>query len=294
MNAFGHCCRSWRLLIDLHTHTTESDGTDSPAELVALAVGAGLEALAITDHDTMLGYQKAIEPARAAGLELLCGIELSTRFRGRSVHLLGYFPDGEPGAPFCNWLKDLQESRKDRNLRMVARLQSLGVAITLEEVERKGKSMAGRPHFARVLMEKGYVSSIQQAFTDYLDESAKGYVERQEADFAESVALVARSGGVASVAHPIRLLRNATEPLRDTVRAMREAGLPALEAYHSDHSQADVRCYETLAREFGLGMTGGSDYHGLNKPNIRLGTGANGNLRVERDLLAELRMMARA
>ncbi len=280
-------------MIDLHTHTTESDGTDSPEELIALAVSAGLEALAITDHDTMLGYQKAVAPARAAGLELLCGIELSTRFCGRSVHLLGYFPNGEPGTPFLEWLRGLQDSRKDRNRRMVDRLQALGVSITLAEVERKGKSMAGRPHFARVLMEKGYVSSIQQAFTEYLDESAKGYVERQEADFAESVALIARSGGVASVAHPIRLLRNATEPLEETIRAMREAGLPALEVYHSDHSQADVRCYETLAREFGLGMTGGSDYHGLNKPNIQLGTGANGNLHVTRDVLTKLRLMAK-
>ncbi len=279
-------------MIDLHTHTTESDGTDSPAELIALAVRGGLEALAITDHDTMEGYRKAVEPAREAGLELMCGIELSTRFRGRSVHLLGYFPHGEPAAPFAEWLHELQVSRKERNGRMVERLQSLGIPITLEEVERKGRSMAGRPHFAQVLMEKGYVKSIQQAFQEYLDESAKGYVERREADFAESVELIAQSGGVASVAHPIRLLRKAPEPLADTIREMSRAGLPALEAYHSDHSAADVRCYETLAREYGLGVTGGSDYHGLNKPNIQLGTGANGNLCVQRDVLTGLRRLA--
>lgn len=279
-------------MIDLHTHTTESDGTDSPAELVALAVQVGLEALAITDHDTMAGYEKALEPARSAGLDLLCGIELSTRFRGRTVHLLGYFPHGAPAAPFREWLRELQQSRVDRNRRMADRLQSLGIPVTLEEVERKGKSMAGRPHFARVLMEKGYVSSIQQAFTEYLDESAKGYVERQEADFAGAVALIEESGGVASIAHPIRLQRNATEPLRDTIAGMQAAGLRALEAYHSDHSASDVRCYETLAREFGLGLTGGSDYHGQNKPNIRLGTGANGNLHVGRDVLIKLRELA--
>jgi len=279
-------------LIDLHTHTTESDGTDSPAELVALAVQVGLEALAITDHDTMAGYEKALEPSRSAGLDLLCGIELSTRFRGRTVHLLGYFPHGAPAAPFSEWLRELQQSRVDRNRRMADRLQSLGIPVTLEEVERKGKSMAGRPHFARVLMEKGYVSSIQQAFTEYLDESAKGYVERQEADFAEAVALIQESGGVASIAHPIRLQRNATEPLRDTIAGMQAAGLRALEAYHSDHSASDVRCYETLAGEFGLGITGGSDYHGQNKPNIRLGTGANGNLDIGRDVLIKLRELA--
>lgn len=276
-------------MIDLHSHTTESDGTDSPEELIAIAVRAGLEALAITDHDTLSGFEKAREPAHAAGLELLCGIELSTRFKGRSVHLLGYFPHGLPGAPFRVWLKELQDSRKDRNRRMAERLQSLGLPVTLEEVERKGRSMTGRPHFARLLMEKGYVSSIQQAFEEYLDESAKGYVERQEADFGDAVALIQQSGGLASVAHPIRLRRGATEPLRDTIRAMRDAGLPALEAYHSDHSAADVQCYEALALEFGLSMTGGSDYHGLNKPNIQLGTGAGGNLCVRLEVLEKLK-----
>lgn len=279
-------------MIDLHSHTTESDGTDTPAELVAIALDAGLEALAITDHDTLAGYELAKPVAEAAGLELLCGIELSTRFQNQTVHLLGYFPHGAPAAPFREWLTALQQSRLDRNRRMAERLRSLGLDITLEEVIAKGKSMAGRPHFARVLMEKGYASTIQQAFTEYLDESAKGYVERQEADFAEAVALVKESGGVASIAHPIRLLRKATAPLHDMVQAMHRAGLPALEAYHSDHSPSDVRCYLSLAGEFGLGITGGSDYHGLNKPNIRLGTGANGNLHVEREVLVKLRELA--
>ena len=279
-------------MIDLHSHTTESDGTDSPAELVAIALRAGLEALAITDHDTLAGYEKAKPVAQAAGLDLLCGIELSTRFRGQTVHLLAYFPNAAPGPPFQEWLTALQESRRDRNRRMADRLQSFGVDITLEEVIAKGRSMAGRPHFAQVLIEKGYVSSIQQAFTDYLDESAKGYVERLEADFAEAVALVRESGGIASVAHPIRLLRKATAPLHETVRAMHDVGLPALEIYHSDHSPADVACYQALAREFALGVTGGSDYHGKNKPNIQLGTGASGNLNIGRDVLIKLRELA--
>ena len=141
-------------------------------------------------------------------------------------------------------------------------------------------------------MEKGYVSTIQEAFNEYLDESAKGYVERQEADFVEAVQLVRESGGISSIAHPIRLVKNASVPLHDTVRAMKAVGLPALEAYHSDHSPSDVRCYEALAKEFGLGITGGSDYHGANKPNIRLGTGANGNLNVGRDVLVKLRELA--
>ncbi len=176
---------------------------------------------------------------------------------------------------------------------MVDRLQSLGVQITLDEVVAKGRSMAGRPHFARILIDKGYVSTIQQAFDEYLDESAKGYVEREEADFGESVALIRDSGGVASVAHPIRLLKKSTDSVSDTLAAMHEATkLPALEAYHSDHSAANVRDYETVARKYGMAVTGGSDYHGANKPNIQLGTGASGNLNVSRDVLVRLRELA--
>lgn len=279
-------------MIDLHSHTTESDGTFSPVELVAEAQRIGLEALAVSDHDTLAGYDAAREPAQAAGLDLVCGIELSTKFRGRSVHLLGYFPNRDPGPEFRAWLGGMQQSRYDRNVRMAQRLRSLGVDITFEEVQAKGRSLTGRPHFARVLMDKGYVSTMQQAFDEYLDESAKGYVERQEAEFGESVQRIAAAGGAASVAHPIRLLRNGQGGLEETIAEMRDLGLPALEAYHSDHRPADVAQYERLARQYGLAMTGGSDFHGANKPNIQLGTGANGNLHVPVEILVRLREVA--
>ena len=280
-------------MIDLHSHTTESDGTFTPAELVAEAKRVGLEALAVTDHDTLSGYDAAREPARKAELDLVCGIELSTKFRGRSVHLLGYFPNQDPGQEFRAWLGGLQQSRYDRNVRMAQRLRSLGIDITLEEVQAKGRSLTGRPHFARVLVEKGYVSTMQQAFEEYLDESAKGYVERQEADFGESVQRIAASGGVASVAHPIRLPKNGQAPrLEEIVGEMRDLGLPAIEAYHSDHRPTDVAQYERLAAQYRLALTGGSDFHGANKPNIQLGTGANGNLRVPFEVLKKLREVA--
>ena len=224
---------------------------------------------------------------------MVCGVELSTRFQGKTVHLLGYFPNQPPSSRFREWLKGMQESRRDRNRRLVERLQALGIDITLDEVIAKGRSMAGRPHFARILVEKGYVPTMQRAFDEYLDESAKGYVVREEADFAESVALIRDSGGIASVAHPIRLLKKASASVSDTLAAMHEATkLPALEAFHSDHSAADVREYETVARKYGMAVTGGSDYHGVNKPNIQLGTGANGNLCVSRDVLVKLRELA--
>jgi 3',5'-nucleoside bisphosphate phosphatase len=276
-------------LIDLHTHTFESDGTYSPRELVDEAKSIGLEALAITDHDTFAGYDLARPLAAEAGLDLVCGIELSTKFRGRSVHLLGYFPTQPPDREFREWITQLQESRKDRNLRMVERLKSLGVAITYDEVRARGRSLAGRPHFARVLIEKGYVSTMQQAFDDYLDESAKGYVEREEADFGDSVRRIRSSGGVPSVAHPIRLK---LFPLEETIAEMRDFGLLALEVYHSDHKPALVVEYLALAERHGLAPTGGSDFHGANKPGIQLGTGARNNLNVQQELLSELRKLA--
>lgn len=275
-------------MIDLHSHTNESDGTFTPAELVAEAKRIGLEALAITDHDTLAGYDIAREHAREAALDLVCGIELSTKFRGKSVHLLGYFPNGEPAAEFREWIVVMQKSRYERNVRMAARLRSLGVDITMEEVQAKGRSLTGRPHFARVLMDKGYVSTLQQAFDEYLDESAKGYVERQEADFADSVERIHAAGGVSSVAHPIRLKTN---NLDETIAEMHDCGLSALEAYHSDHSATDVARYEKVAAQNNLALTGGSDFHGANKPNIQLGTGANNNLRVPLSVLTQLRKL---
>ncbi len=286
----GYAQGSGTGLIDLHSHTTESDGTFSPQELIREAVSRSLEALAITDHDTFAGYDLARPPAEAAGLDLVCGIELSTKFRGRSVHLLAYFANDAPDAEFRGWINSLLASRNDRNARMVERLRGLGVQITLEEVKAKGRSLTGRPHFARVLMEKGYVTSVQQAFDDYLDEGAKGYVERDEADFGDAVHRVNRSGGVASVAHPIRLKGFA---IQDAIAEMRDLGLKALEVYHSDHKPANVAEYRALAERFDLAMTGGSDFHGANKPDIQLGTGMNNNICVPLDLLTKLRALPR-
>ena len=152
-------------MIDLHTHTDESDGTYTPAELVAAAVSQKLEALGITDHDTLAGYDAAEPLAREAGLDLVCGIELSTKLRGRSVHLLGYFLDAPPKQAFRDWLHEMQMSRRDRNIRLAAKLRSMGFDISLEEVEARGKSLAGRPHFAQVMVEKGYVENTRQAST---------------------------------------------------------------------------------------------------------------------------------
>lgn len=255
----------------------------------------GLEALAITDHDTLAGYDRAAPLAHAAGLDLVCGIEISTRFHGRSVHLLGYFVHEPPATEFREWLQALQRSRRDRNVRLIERLRSLGVDISLQEVEAKGRTMTGRPHFARVLVEKGYVQNIDQAFDEYLDESAKGYVQRHEVPMNEGIERVVKAGGIASLAHPVRVCRRGSrdghEQLEAWVVEMRAMGMRALEAFHSDHRPADVERFLDLARRVDLAVTGGSDFHGANKARIQLGHGFEGNLNIPAWVLERLRAM---
>jgi predicted metal-dependent phosphoesterase TrpH len=272
-------------LIDLHSHTNESDGTCSPEELIQVAVRAGVDALGITDHDTFKGYDQAVPLAAAAGIQLVCGIELSTKLHGHSVHLLGYFLANHGIDDFRTWVLGQQAARRDRNIRLIARLQELGFDITLEEAEARGKGMTGRPHFAQIMVAKGYVDNLRQAFDDYLDESAKGYVYRTEPQFAEAVAHIRNAGGIASMAHPVRVKADVPALIPE----LRDAGMNAIEAYHSDHDAADTQLYLGLARTYGLMVTGGSDFHGAVKPGVHLGTGCQGNLSIPSDLLEKLR-----
>lgn len=276
-------------MIDLHSHTDQSDGTFTPGELVGEAMKLGLEALAITDHDTFKGYDMAVPYAKEAGLELICGIELSTKFGGATVHMLAYFLWEPPTAEFCTWLEALLESRRERNRQLIVKLQDLGLDITLAEVETKGRTLTARPHFGRVLLEKGYVSSMQEAFDKYLDEAAPGYVQRREVPVDEAIARVKAAGGITSLAHPVRVAKNDWDTLAVWVKKMADAGMGAIEVFHSDHTPENVAYYGQLAERFGLAVTGGSDFHGGNKPGIDLGTGHRRNLCVPYSLLAKLR-----
>jgi predicted metal-dependent phosphoesterase TrpH len=279
-------------MIDLHSHTDQSDGTFTASELVGEAVRIGLKALAITDHDTMAGYDQAVPFAEAAGLKLVCGIELSTRFQGVSVHLLGYFPARLPTLEFREWLAFLMESRRDRNRRLIQKLVSLGIPITLEEVEAYGKTLTARPHFARVLIDKGYAKDLQDAFDQYLDESGRGYVQRHDIPIQEAIERIRAAGGVSSLAHPVRVAKNNWDTLARYVEELAGAGLSAIEVYHSDHSPENVSYYKSLAERFDIGITGGSDFHGGNKPLISLGTGCRNNLNVPDELMDKLSAMA--
>lgn len=279
-------------MIDLHTHTNESDGSSTPLELVDRALAIGLEALAISDHDTFAGYDQAVEPARAYGLDLVCGIELSVRMSGerrRTVHVLAYFLHAPPSVEFRGWVSQLLASRRERNLRLVAKLQSMGVPIELSEVERYGRTLTGRPHFARVLIQKGFARDYDDAFRRYFGESAPAFVERHGPEISEAAAQVAAAGGLAVLAHPIRLgIRDAAAE-EALVKELRDAGLGGIEVYHSDHAPGDVARYAAIAKKYDLAVTGGSDFHGDAKPDVALGTGRNRNLDIPRSVLEVLR-----
>lgn len=287
-------------MVDLHAHTDRSDGSTDAADLVRLAVREGIEALGIADHDTLAGYDAALPAATESGLELICAVELSTRpepkssgKRQPSVHLLGYWLLSPPSAEFRCWLESQQESRRRRNLELVAKLEHLGVPVSLHEAEIYGRNQVGRPHFARVLCDKGYVSCMQEAFDLYLADEAKAGVERDEPTLDEGIRRITESGGMAALAHPVRLPQRGPE-LASLLERLIDVGLQGIEVFHSEHSSEDTAQYSELAQRFDLIPTGGSDFHGDNKPNIRLGTGIGSNICLGYSFLEKMREMCAA
>lgn len=283
-------------MVDLHVHTDRSDGTVAPGDLVRQAKAVGIQALGIADHDTLAGYDLAVPIAAQEGLELVCAVELSTRpdsspagKRPRSVHILGYFLLGPPEPAFRAWLKSQQASRRRRNTDLIAKLQHLGVNIRLEDAQVYGRNQVGRPHFARVLLEKGYVSTLQQAFDRYLADDAEAAVERDEPSLEEGIRRICEGGGLASLAHPVRLPQRDEAALGDLLARLKGYGLGGIEVYHSEHAREDSVLYQSLAERFELVETGGSDFHGDAKPDVRLGSGINGNVCLSYSFLERLR-----
>ncbi|MFE5914569.1 PHP domain-containing protein [Streptomyces wedmorensis] len=255
--------------IDLHTHSTASDGTDSPAELVRNAAAAGLDVVALTDHDTTRGHAEAIE-ALPEGLTLVTGAELSCRIDGIGLHMLAYLFD--PTEPALLAERELvRDDRVPRARAMVGKLQELGVPVTWEQVARiAGDGSVGRPHVAEALVELGVVPDVSGAFTpEWLADGGRAYVGKHELDPVDAIRLVKAAGGVTVFAHPLAVKRGQVLPEASIAR-LAEAGLDGIEVDHMDHDEATRARLRGLAKELGLLTTGSSDYHGSRK-TCRLG-----------------------
>ena len=271
---------------DLHLHSVFSDGTDTPEALAKLAADAGLSAAILTDHDTMDGVPRFLAAARALGLRAMPGLEVSADVPHRTVHLLCYGCDaGEPR--FADALRRLREGRAARNEEIFRRLARLGRPVSGEEAAAEaGGAVVGRPHIAAALVRKGFAADKGDAFRRFLSRGAPAYAERFRLTPEEAIDLARGAGGMAVLAHPATTGYNTAE-LERFVSHLAEAGLEGLECLYTGHLPRQVEEYVGLARRLGLAVTGGTDYHGANKPNIRIGV-AYGALHVRDEAFDEI------
>ena len=273
--------------IDLHVHTTKSDGTVPPAEIAALAKAAGLSAIAVTDHDTVSGLAEAALAGAACGVEVVPGIEFSTGWEHTEIHILGYLFN--PESPFLRpALKWVEGDRRERNEKMAALMCADGIPVTVEELcTRYPESTVGRPHFAVKLMEYGFADSVADAFRRFLSPGEKYYVKRNFIPFGEAVRVIRAAGGRAVLAHPFQYQYD-DKRLRELLGYCVSVGIEGMECLYSGYTPKQETYLTALAREYGLFITGGSDFHGSHKPEISIGTGM-GNLRVPYTLLEKMK-----
>ncbi|MBI3995018.1 MAG: PHP domain-containing protein [Nitrospirae bacterium] len=278
--------------IDLHTHSTASDGSLTPLELIRYAAEKNLRAMALTDHDCVDGLDEAVAEGERLGIEVIPSVELSADHSGGTMHILGFFVDRR-NEGFCGRLRRLQEARRERNPKIIEKLQGQGLKITYDEVvSASGGGQVGRPHFAKVLVQKGYVSSMQEAFERYLKKGAPGYVEKFRFSPQEAISAIHEAGGVAVLAHPFTLYKDTTAAIDPLLAGLSGIGLDGIEVIYSTYSPDQARYYQELADKHHLLPSGGSDFHGAHKPGIDLGIG-QGRLKVPFELLEPLRKKAR-
>lgn len=279
-------------MIDLHCHSSASDGSDAPATVVEKAAAAGVTALALTDHDTLSGLAEAEAAATTHGIELIAGTELSLDWESGGLHLVVLFLTPGPG-PLQDRLGELRAGRLERNSEILLALADLGLPVEEAEVEAlAGGESVGRPHIAAAMMHRGYVGSIDEAFADYLGRGKPAHRSRWRLQPEEGIALARESGAVPVLAHPHTLGLNNSAEVRAALSRLREAGLVGMECHYPLYSPIEREGFVALAEKYGLLPSGGSDYHGTFKPEIEIGIG-RGNLRVPPELLESLRASAK-
>ena len=274
--------------IDLHIHSSASDGTLSSSEILIQACKQNLGAIAITDHDSVEGSRKAICAGIPPSIKFLTGVEISATpppgfFCSGSFHILGY--GLKLDDPILNQtLEMLQKARRNRNPQILERLNRLGIMLSLKEVGKEvSEGQIGRPHIADLMVKKGFVKSSDEAFDKYLGKGKPAYVDKFRIDCARSIDTIAKAGGIAVLAHPFLINIEQDEIMEDLIGTLKSMGLKGLEVYHPDHTSEHIDHYVALARRHDLLMTGGTDFHGLLKPGIEMGSG-KGNLNIPFEL----------
>ena len=274
-------------IVDLHVHSTESDGTLTPEDLVAEAKKVGLAAFALTDHDTCQGVCKTMHCAASAEIELIPGIELSTDYHGKEVHIVGLYIDIE-NEQLLKKTAEYRKCRSERNALMVEALQKEGLSITMEElVAENPDCVITRANIARFLYEHGQIKSVREAFDRYIGDHCKCYVDRLKVASTDAVRLIKEAGGTAILAHPL-LYGLSNTNLQKMIGELKPAGLDGLEAIYSTYTTGEEQQMKRLARENGLLISGGSDFHGSNKPDIALGRG-RGHLYIPYSVLTDIK-----
>ncbi len=272
--------------IDLHTHSLKSDGSMTPAEVVAEAKKAGLAAIALSDHDTVDGVREAIEEGKKLGIEVIPAIEFSVQSK-TETHILGYFIDIE-NPDLLRMLKEVVDLRIERNHVTCKRLNELGFDITLEEVRALApNNFVGRAHFARVMMDKGYISSVKEGFDKYMSVGKYAYCEKQRLTARDAIELIAKCGGISFLAHP-HLTKLSDDELVEFLKELKEYGLCGLEGYYTDYTPEMQEKYQSMAKELGLMISGGTDFHAAMKPHISIGTGL-GNMKIPYSVIENMK-----
>ena len=279
--------------IDLHIHSTASDGSFTPLEILTLARQLELRAIAITDHDTLDGVREALRCELPSSLEFLTGVEISTKAPAGvpllgSVHILGYGIDIDD-KHLGDHLRQLQSSRASRNPEIIGRLQTCGMDVTYEElVDAFQGVQISRPHIAQLIMKKGYVASINEAFDRYLGTGKEAYVDKYRIDCLTALEVIRNAGGVSVLAHP-GLLNLSQEDLASFIEMLKELGLGGIEVYYPEHTLEQTTTFASLADSLDLLMTGGTDFHGTVVPDIQLGIG-KGEFHVPDSVYEALRL----
>lgn len=265
-------------MIDLHVHSTCSDGTMTPTQLVHHALEKHLSAFALTDHDTTAGLPEAFEAAHNLPVRVIAGIEFSTEYLGQDIHIVGLdFNWKDPD--FIHALTRFQTCRKERNEKMIQKLSDTGISISSEQMSKQfGDAVLTRAHFARFLYDNGYVTSMSEAFSRYIGNHAPCFVPRYKVTPAMAVRLIHQAGGIAVLAHPMQY-HFSDQQLKNLIRELKPEGLNGIEAMYSTHSPMQEQRIRRIAQIMGIAVSGGSDFHGNNKPTIDLGVG-RGNLHI--------------